>query len=440
MAKLTLKTTDNPKLMTKPIANGKMQSLYLDYYLGRRLEIDPVTGEGKEKVKRKRQYLNLRIYTNPTTPIERNHNDETLRQAEIMREDARREYLNGKGFAFEVEKKKDVDFWSWEESYRRNYSKRDYRVINSALFGFREYLRSDSKCKGFATTMSMQDITPELCSGFAEYLMNTHKGEGATTYWQRFHKVISVAVSCGLIEKDPCTGIQVMADSETITRKEILTEEEAVRLMQCHNDNLNQDVKRAFLFSMYTGMRFCDVQKLTWANIDTERKVLEFVQSKTKHSSKKAKVTQPLRDDVLTLAGEQANKDSKVFPMLPTTSNGANYALEDWMKSAGIKKHITWHCARHTFCTYAVAHTKDFNTVAALAGHSSPQITMKRYAHVLQEQERNVLNSLQPIVTNKEEPAAEGKATEPQHIDISRLTPEQAALLQQLVNSFRKTA
>lgn len=437
MAKDTLKTTDNPKLKRKSIMKGKMQSLYLDYYLGKCTTTDNETGTTKEATNRKRRFLGLHIYTNPTTPTERTHNDETIIQAEIMRENARKEYLNGKGFAFEVEKKVNIEFWGWLNGYKMKYSKADYRVINSAIFGFREYLKGNSKYKGLLDNMNPAEITHDMCEGFAEYLMKTHKGEGAVTYWQRFNKVMKAAVKDGALKENPCTDIQVSANDNRM-EKETLTEEEVEMLMQTNNEALNQDVKRAFLFCIYTGLRWCDVKTLAWQNIDTERKQLDFVQNKVKHSSKRARVIQPLRDDVLLLLGEPNEKDCKVFPQLPTSSNGANYSLADWAKCAGITKHITWHCARHTFCTYALHYTKDINAVSAMAGHSSYQITANRYAHVLQDEKLNVANSFQPIVLNGEKRTTETPKTKPQQIDISGLTTEQFAVITQLISTFNR--
>lgn len=437
MAKDAIKTTDNPKLKRKPIMKGKMQSLYLDYYLGKHAIVDGDTGEAKETTSRKRQFLGLHIYTNPATPIERNHNEETIIQAELMRENARKEFLNGKGFAFEVKKTANFEFWSWLECYRRKYTKSDFRVINSAIYGFKEYLKGCDKYRGLLVKMNPTELTHEMCEGFAEYLMRTHKGEGAVTYWQRFCKVIKAAIKDGVLTNNPCIDIQVFANDERI-EKETLTEDEIAQLMQCENSNLNQDVKRAFLFCVYTGMRYCDVRQLKWSSIDTVEKQLDFVQSKVKHSSKRARVVQPMRDDVLLLIGEPGGKDSKVFPNLPTSSNGVNYSLSDWMKEAGIKKHITWHCARHTFCTYALLYTKDINAVSAMAGHSSYQITANRYAKVLQDEKLNVINSFRPITLNGEGQTTETRMQKPQQLDVSGLTAEQLALMQQLLNTLKR--
>ena len=63
------------------------------------------------------------------------------------------------------------------------------------------------------------------------------------------------------------------ADSQ-ILRKDVLSPEEIQRLIACHYDNENPNVRRAFIFCLYCGLRFCDVKDLTYKNIDYANKLL----------------------------------------------------------------------------------------------------------------------------------------------------------------------
>ena len=48
-----------------------------------------------------------------------------------------------------------------------------------------------------------------------------------------------------------------------------------------------ENVRNAFIFCLYTGMRFCDVKDLRYSNIDYANKLLRFEQDKTKgHSAR----------------------------------------------------------------------------------------------------------------------------------------------------------
>ena len=81
------------------------------------------------------------------------------------------------------------------------------------------------------------------------------------------------------------------ADSQ-ILRKDVLSPEEIQRLIACHYDNENPNVRRAFIFCLYCGLRFCDVKDLTYKNIDYANKLLKFEQNKTKgHSASSGRQT-----------------------------------------------------------------------------------------------------------------------------------------------------
>ena len=90
MAKNDAIVTDNPKLLQKKLSDGNF-SLYLDYYLGRVNVKDPMTGEAKSKVQRKREFLKLVLLAAPRTPEERKTNKETLELAKKIRAEREQE-------------------------------------------------------------------------------------------------------------------------------------------------------------------------------------------------------------------------------------------------------------------------------------------------------------------------------------------------------------
>ena len=78
----------------------------------------------------------------------------------------------------------------------------------------------------------------------------------------------------------------------------------------------------------------------------------------------------------------QTNKsiDDKLFH-IPTGGKTTNH-LRQWMLNANIKKHITFHCARHS---YAMLHLDemdtDIYTLSKLLGHAEIKTT-QIYVHV----------------------------------------------------------
>ena len=52
-------------------------------------------------------------------------------------------------------------------------------------------------------------------------------------------------------------------------------------------------------------------------------------------------------------------------------------SVKRWVISAGINKHITWHCARHSFAVNILNNGANIKTVASLLGHSGLKHTEK---------------------------------------------------------------
>jgi len=73
------------------------------------------------------------------------------------------------------------------------------------------------------------------------------------------------------------------------------------------------------------------------------------------------------------------------------SADGANKILEQWMKSSGICKHITWSCARLSFSILLQDKNVDDATVAYLMGHTTTEQVRKTYKrHRPKDQEQSI--------------------------------------------------
>lgn len=159
----------------------------------------------------------------------------------------------------------------------------------------------------------------------------------------------------------------------------------------------NLEVRRAFIFCLYTGIRFCDVKDLAYSNVDYSNKLLTFNQKKTQGHSSKSWVTIPLNDGLLQLIGIPEKKEpkeiakEKIFKLPSQTM--CLRSLKYWVKRAKIKKHITWHCARHSVAVNILNNGANIKTVASLLGHSGIQHTEK-YTRAVDELKQKAIDSL----------------------------------------------
>ncbi len=411
MAKLKNKIKDNPKLEQRLLKDGRI-SLYLEFYLGRQSEPvldefgEPVlyesgkmAGKPKYRVKhiRRKETLPYYLIAKPRTPIEREENNRILELAKTIRY-KREEEMKESNEGYRLKKNKNINFLDYFQSYINRYTKKDIRMMQIALSRFKDFLNDTPEYNYYTQRITPQQITRDMVIDFTEYLQSRSVGEGAKSIFARFKKVYKC---CGNdynfnytkpFTKDNGKTISIKIDDKQL-RKEILSPEEMQKLASTHYDNENPNIRRAFLFCLLTGMRYCDVKDLTFKNIDFANKLLIFEQNKTKGHSANSGVVIPLNDGLLKLIGEPTKPDNRAEVVFPLPSyEMCLKAVKRWVKRAGINKHISWHCARHSFAVNILNNGANIKTVASLLGHSGLKHTEK-YTRAIDSLKQDAINS-----------------------------------------------
>ena len=396
---------ENPKLGAKLLSDGR-ESLFLDFYFGYAMVYSNSQDKMVPKKQKRRESLNLYLWHNPRTPQQRQENKDTLAVANKIRRDRANDIAEPEKKMELQAKKADVNFLDYMQEYIDSYSKADVRVIQMALNRFKNFLRDTPEYSTFAGFIKPNRIDCDMIEAFTEYLQHTSTGEGAKTIYQRFKKVIRYAVANDVMRKNPCINkqgqnITIKVDDGALI-KDVLSPEEIKMMIDTHYPKENLQVRNAFLFSLNTGMRWCDVRDLTFGQFDFTNKTFAYNQNKTKGHSTKSNVSLPLTDTLLALMGEHPEargKDELVFGLPSHTM--ALKALRRWTKFAGIDKHITFHCARHSFGTNmaSTAAQKGFSIrlVQDMLGHSSLRYT-ERYTRVVDEQKKQAMAELNKMM------------------------------------------
>lgn len=384
-------TTDNPKLGAKILSDGR-ESLFLDYYFGYQMVYDEKQDKQVAKKDRKREFLKLYLWQAPRTPFERQQNKDTLELAKRIRFERGQNLLESVE-GYRLKKERDINFLDYFQAYIDKYTKKDVRMLDIAFKRFKDFLNDTPEYSKYAKRIKPEQITKDMVEDFAEYLQGRSRGEGARSLYARFKKVVKCAVEHDVMQKNPCNGISIKVDDQQL-RKEVLSPEEIQQLVATHYNHENPNIRRAFIFCLYCGLRFCDVKDLTFANVDFSNKLLKFEQNKTKGHSASSGVVIPLNDGILKLIGEPSSpnkRDEVIFP-LPSYEM-CRKALRHWVKRAGIGKHISWHCARHSFAVNILNNGANIKTVASLLGHSGLKHTEK-YTRAIDSLKQDAINSL----------------------------------------------
>ena len=197
--------------------------------------------------------------------------------------------------------------------------------------------------------------------------------------------MIKHAVREKMIMFNPAADVTIKKEESLI--KDVLTIEEIGIL--AGTPISNTQVRNAFLFCCFTGLDWIDTKTLKWKHIDLINCILTKVREK---SGEEAKVS--LNKTALSFLPEQGENDELIFTLPSHT--GALKTLKNWLKKSAIQKHITWHCARHTFATNLIYYKADVTIVSKLLAHTSLKHT-QRYTHIAEELKRNAVNNLPGI-------------------------------------------
>ena len=133
---------------------------------------------------------------------------------------------------------------------------------------------------------------------------------------------------------------------------------------------------------------------MCYPNIDYSNKLLRFEQDKTKGHLARSWVTIPMNDGLIHLVGrpkEGEKKESLIFN-LPSYESCCK-SVKRWVKRAGIDKHISWHCARHSFAVNILNNSANIKNVANLLGHSGLKHTEK-YTRAVDKLKEDAINNL----------------------------------------------
>ena len=283
------------------------------------------------------------------------------------------------------------------QEYIDGYEKKDIRNMEQAKRRFSDFLKE--KYPIYVGGAKPEHITKEMMIQFVDYLQNKSTGEGAKSIYQRFKKFINYAIENDILIKNPCSGVVCKSDDQAL-RKDVLSIEEMQQLISTTYTGQNQEIRRAFIFCLYTGIRFCDVSELQFRNVDYSNRILRFEQLKTRGHSANSGVIIPLNDGLLSLIGTPPTGDIEGLIFHLPSNTMCLKALRHWTKRAGITKHITWHCARHSFAVNILNNGANIKTVASLLGHSGLKHTEK-YTRAVDSLKEAAINSLPEIKLDK---------------------------------------
>jgi integrase len=372
------------KVRQKAISANR-KSLYLDFY--------PAIQHPETGVLTRRDFLGLYVFDKTTNPLDKHHNKEALQLAEQIRQ-KRENQINKPEIYTGYEKEQlrlkaqgEQNFVAYFKSLadKRKASNHDnwvsaYKYLNVFTNG----------------VLKFADLNERFLEDFKDYLLTTKSNKSnkvtlaqnsAVSYFNKVKATLKQAYKDGLLPFDLNSKVEPIKQAET--RRNFLTLDELNSLVrtECNNPML----KSVALFSALTGMRFSDIQNLTWGKVrqnDDGDYTIQFTQQKTKGVEEL-----PISEQAFNLLGTRKAANEKVFKGL-NYSAYENKHLYQWIGAAGITKDITFHCFRHTFATLQLSKGTDIYTVSKMLGHRELKTT-QIYAKIIDQTKRDAAGKIQ---------------------------------------------
>ena len=386
--KKQVKAKEPVTIRFKSLANG-CKSVYLDIY--------------RDGV---RSYEFPKLYIIPEkTPADKAANLATLDAANAIKARRVKEIINGEaGIKKAPGKHIRLLDWMKQRQERAGKAAKDAgRKSSNTAEGIKTvtaHLR-----RYIATAYNGEDITlskidKRFCEGFSAYLTGDNSRWAGklspntrALYYSGLETALNEAYKKGLISVNPTALVE---ESEKPhgepSERDYLTAEELKTLAAAKCPN--EQVKAAFLFSCFTGLRLSDIEGLTWDAIHKDRNTwgIELRMQKTRRI-----IYLPLSEAARRYMPERGEKgaESLVFDLPKRITTQSD--VRTWVKRAGISKSISFHCARHTFATLALTRGADLYSISKLLGHTNIATT-QIYAAIIDRRKQEAANLLNGIL------------------------------------------
>lgn len=235
---------------------------------------------------------------------------------------------------------------------------------------------SDRQLNSFVRSRGEEDIllTALAMDFFDDYRFHLKK-EGYAPATINSHlcwlsRLMYRAVSQGTIRFNPFER----AKYEVVEQKpRFLSKGEVAKLLAFPLQDEGAELsRRMFLFSVFTGLAFADLQSLRASQIETNNEGKRYIRKARQKTEVESLIPlHPIAEQILSLYTKEKNKgDYKIFP--DTMSKGK---LSSYLKTVGlacgIRTPLTWHMARHSFGTLTLEAGIPMESIARMMGHSS---------------------------------------------------------------------
>ena len=241
----------------------------------------------------------------------------------------------------------------------------------------------------YGKILTYADLTAKNLMAFDKWL---HNGERTDVtifgYHKRLKKWVSELARTEEIKTNPYDLVSF--NRGKCKERQPLLESELKLMRDAKLEPKLERVRDLFIFSAYTGLAFCDTQAFDYEKMTLTEGNMTFI------DGSRIKTDTKFFTPILSPAMEVLKKYNYHLPHL--SNQKANDYLHLIQQLLGIKKNLTFHVARHSFATLALAHDVPIENVARMLGHEDIRTT-QIYAKILKTTiERHATNLQSAII------------------------------------------
>lgn len=264
----------------------------------------------------------------------------------------------------------------------------------------------------------IREITPDEIQNMVNILKQQVAGSTLHGICRLLKSVLTCACQYEVIRSNPYRDIKLPKAKQRPPR--VLTCKEQKYLEQ----EILSRGHLEYLLGLYAGLRVGEICGLRWENIDFERSLL-YVCSSVQRIPKEKNI-----HETQVIVGTPKSASSVREIPLPTFLTGllaerkkhADLSDEDFIFPGKYGRYqeprlmqqrltklcedlqiqgVHMHTLRHTFATRCLENGTGYEVLCEFLGHSSPQITLRYYAHCTFETKRKIIEKLSLAVDNE---------------------------------------
>ena len=242
---------------------------------------------------------------------------------------------------------------------------RSERTLSSLKQG-RNYVASFLNDQMATDDIPLDKLSPQLIHDFSVYLSAVRGLRGGTVWLncQHLKGVVARAHQRGMILWNPFSNFHV---PKKIRPREYLTEAELAKLI---NHDFSQQrlcyARDFFVFAALTGMSYIDICELRPSDITTIDGAPWIVTQR--HKSKISFQIRLLTIPYNIICRYRNDGNERLFDKIKYRTLAS--LVKKVMSEVGISKHITLHCARHSFAVLALNKGVSIESVSRMLGHT----------------------------------------------------------------------